>query len=181
MKHATIISIGLLSLTIVSSSANAADNKNTNADSPLSFLYECAEISDVEQRLKCYDTKVGRLRIAEQNKEIVAVDVKVAQKIKKEAFGFHMPSLGKLGLPKLGSDKNIDAVTLKVKSIRTAAFKHIITLENGQVWKEVGPHQKRLPKGDLTAIIKSKTLGSFMLSLNNGKYTSGAMRVRRMR
>jgi len=172
----------VVSMTTLPASANDKKRSGDKAtDSPLSFVYVCAEEQDPVLRLACYDKNVAALRVAEQKQEIVAVDAVAAKKIKREAFGFNLPSLGKIGFPKIGGDKKLDSVILKVKSIRTKGYKHTITLENGQVWKEIGGHQKRLPKGDLTAIIKSKSLGSFMLNLSNGNYTSPAMRVRRVK
>lgn len=169
---------------LFSAQAIAKDKKNTDEYSPLSTLYECAAIEEPEQRLACFDTSVANLRTAEQKKEIVAIDAKAARKIKREAFGFNLPSLSKIGLPKLslpggGKDKT-EALVASVKSIRTSRRVLIITLENGQVWKEVGGHLNYIPKGDLKATIKPKSVGSYLLSLNNGKTTVRGLRVRRI-
>lgn len=149
--------------------------------SPLTPLYSCAKEQDAMTRLKCYDNIVASLHIAEEKKEIVAIDASVAKQIKKEAFGFNLPSLPKLGLPKIGADKDIDAVTLPVKSIKTVRRKYLITFENGQVWEQSGGRLNYVPRGDLTATIKPKALGSYMLSISNGSTTVRGLRVRRVK
>lgn len=187
MSALRFIVLGFISLFLLSSQAFAADKQDGNSDSPLSTLYVCADIKKPEQRLACFDTSVANLRIAEQKKEIVAIDAKAARKIKREAFGFNLPSLSKIGLPKIslpggkkGSKGKADALVADVKSIRTKGRVLVITLENGQVWKEVGGRLNYIPKGDLKATIKPKSVGSYMLSLNNGKTTVRGLRVRRV-
>lgn len=187
MSALRFIVFGFTSLFLLSSQAFAADKQGDNIDSPLSTLYVCADIGDPEQRLACFDTSVANLRTAEQKNEIVAIDAKAARKIKREAFGFNLPSLSKLGLPKIslpggkkGSKGKADELVADVKSIRTKGRVLVIALENGQVWKEVGGRLNYIPKGNLKATIKPKSVGSFMLSLNNGKTTVRGLRVRRV-
>ncbi len=151
-----------------------------NAKSPLTSLYSCTKITDPTERLACYDKKVSSLKIAEDKKEIVAIDANVARKIKREAFGFNLPSMPKLGLPKIGTQSKQDELVVKVKSIRKRARKYIIILENGQVWQESGGHINYIPKGELTATIKPKSMGSYLLSLNNGKTTVRGLRIKRI-
>jgi len=178
------IVLSVICLFLLSTQAIAADDQNASNDSPLSTLYDCMAIEAPEQRLACFDTSVAQLRTAEQKKEIVAIDAKAARKIKREAFGFNLPSLSKIGLPKLsllGSGKEkADSLVADVKSIRTSGRVLVITLENGQVWKEVGGRLNYIPKGDLKATIKPKSVGSYVLSLNNGKTTVRGLRVRRI-
>ena len=167
----------LLLCTTLQASANADE---ADEYGPLNALYKCAKIKAPETRLACYDKEVGRIKTAEDKKELVAIDAKAARKIKKEAFGFHIPSLPKLGLPKIGGNTKTEALTAKVKSVRRSGRKYIITLENGQVWQETGGRLNYIPKGDLTATIKPKSMGSFVISLNNGKTTVRGLRVKRV-
>jgi len=168
---------------IFSTSAVTQDKKpasTSESDSPLSVLYDCAAIVDTTKRLSCYDQAAAGLRTAEQNKELVAIDAQSAKKIKREAFGFNLPSLPKLGLPKIGNDKNIDALVMDVKSVRKRNHKYVIVLKNGQVWQQTGGRLTYVPKGDLVATIKPKSVGSYGISLSNGKSTVRGLRVRRL-
>ena len=179
------IILSFTSFVILSTPAFAGDNNPQKVESPLSSLYACGKISDSTKRLACFDASVAKLHIAEQNKEVVAIDAKVAQKIKRESFGFNLPSLSKIGLPKLALPKlgykdKTDALVADVKSVRKSGRLLVITLENGQVWKQTGGHLNYIPKGDLKATIKAKSVGSFLLSLNNGKTTVRGLRVHRV-
>lgn len=93
--------------------------------SPLDGLYDCAKIESNEDRLACFDSVAASLQIKEEKKEIVALDAESAKTIKKEAFGFNLPSLPKLGLAKIGADKDIESITEPVKSVN---HMEIITL-----------------------------------------------------
>ena len=186
-KRLMIFSLAGLTMfsTVFSTSAFAADNGGETIETPLSSLYKCAKIIDGSERLACFDSSVAKLHTAEQNKEVVAIDAKAAKKIKREAFGFNLPSLSKIGLPSIGLPKivggtDVESLVVDVKSVRKSGRGYVITMENGQIWKEVGGRLNYIPKGDLKATIKPKCMGSFMLSLNNGKTTVRGLRVRRV-
>ncbi|MCF6220088.1 MAG: hypothetical protein L3J65_03160 [Robiginitomaculum sp.] len=184
MPKLHIIVLSFAGLLLFGAQTHAAEDEDGELYSPLSTLYGCASITEPTQRLACYDAKVAKLRTAEEKQEIVAIDAKAARKIKREAFGFNLPSLSKIGLPKIslpgGKSDKADALTAEVKSVRKSGRVLLITLKNGQIWKQVGGRLNYVPKGDLTATIKPKSVGSFMLSLNNGKTTVRGLRVRRV-
>ncbi len=145
-------------------------------------VYACAEIKENAARLACYDQSVAALKAKQARKEIVVVDEAEVKRIKKEAFGFNIPSLPKLSLPGLNKGEKRESLSATVKSVRKSGGKYYFTLGNGQVWREVGQNQlRRLPKGTLTATIKPKALGSYMLRLNNGNRAVGGIRVKRVK
>lgn len=159
-----------------SSMATAQDN------SPLESIYRCKTETDPTARLACYDSAVGIIEGKEAKKEIVTIDAKAAKNIQREAFGFSLPSLPKLGLPKFGGsdDKKDDIVELEVKSVSKNRNGIIITMKNGQVWRGVNGRLTYIPKGNLTARISSASLGSYRLSLSNGKERVRGLGVRRI-
>jgi len=148
--------------------------------SPLSGLYECTVITDDTSRLACFDSKVAGIRQAEDNKELVAIDKESAKTLKKEAFGFNLPSLPKLGLPSLGIDDDEEVLTMAVKSLRKSGRDYVLVLENGQVWRQTGGRFNYIPKGDLVATIKPASLGSYMLSISTGSQKVRGMKIRRV-
>lgn len=186
MRHLLIF---LASLALILSAwgiqAAAKDISSDEIKSPLTALYDCSAVSVDASRLACFDRVSASLKIAEQNKEIVAIDAQSAKKLKKEAFGFNLPSLPKLGLPSFGGDGDKpDDLVAAVKSVTAGrgqnAGRHTVVLENGQVWVQTGGNLNYVPRGDLTATIKAASMGSFKLSLDNGKTTVRGMRVRRV-
>jgi hypothetical protein len=162
-------------------SALAAAQDKPAAGSPLSKLYECASIQSDTARLACFDTNVAVIQVKEEKKEIVAIDAESAKTFKREAFGFSLPSLPKLGLPNLGGDKDSpEALTLAVKSVKKRGRNYVFHMENGQVWQQINGRFNYLPKGDLTATIKSGAIGSYRISVSNGKERVRGMGVRRV-
>jgi len=124
---------------------------------------------------------VETLSQREAKKEIVAIDSTTAKTFKREAFGFSLPSLPKLGLPSLGdSDDDDDVLEFPVRSVSKTKRGIVITMENGQVWRGVNGRLNYVPKGDLTARISKGAVGSFRLSLSNGKERVRGLGVRRV-
>jgi hypothetical protein len=143
----------------------------------LTDVYICAQITDDAQRLQCYDGAVGRLRQAETQGQVVAVDRSQAAEIERDSFGFHLPSLSRL-LPNLeGGDRTIDNVQMTVASIRTSPLGyHTFVMENGQVWEQVEPQAARNVRAGDTITIERAALGSFRLTSPRG---GAGHRVRR--
>jgi hypothetical protein len=174
------------------------DEKNA---SPLAAIYQCAAIDDEAKRLTCYDDAVGRLKQAESAGEIVAAKSKDLRSIRKEAFGFNLPSLPKLHLPfikkrkdgEVREDENLkDGEILKQRDdgeILSVAYAvdhitvkrsgaHWFYLTNGQVWVQTDRNRLSYPKRDknLKVQIRKAAMGSYFLRIN-GK--GRAIRVRR--
>ena len=176
-RFSNIIFVASFVLFGSSVNANAQDAK-----SPLDNIYACAAITSNTDRLACFDQRVAALKTKEAKKEIVALDAQSAKDIKKEAFGFSLPSLPKLGLPSLGDgdEAGPDTLTFRVKSVQKRGRNYVFTMENGQKWQQVSGRFNYIPKGDLEATIKSGAMGSYRLSLDNGKERVRGMGVRRV-
>lgn len=152
------------------------DNVSTSA------IYACAEQADDLARLACYDTAVGRLKAAEDAGEVTTISRAEVEEVRRDSFGFSIPSLPKLAMPKFGGDKKdaelstITANVAKFKDSRTGA---LITLDNGQVWKQTEARRTGVTRGKpaKTAEIKVAALGSFKMKINGGP----AFRVKRLK
>ena len=73
-------------------------------------------------------------------------------------------------------NERIDSLTANITRLQTYAYeKVVITLDNGQVWKQVDTSNLRLRVGD-SVTIERASLGSFMLQKDGSKRT---MRVTR--
>lgn len=176
----------VLTLTVlfmgVCETAFANDKDAPDTASPLGILYECALISGDAERLACFDSNVAALQVKEEKKEIVTLDAAAAKTIKREAFGFSLPSLPKLGLPSFGGsdDDDPEALSFPVKSVKKSKQGYVFYMENGQTWEQASGRFTYIPKGDLTATIKAGAIGSFRMSLSNGKERVRGMGVRRV-
>lgn len=171
-----------ITLSVILSSAGLANAQDAMLpESPLAKLYSCASIQSDTERLACFDANVAVIQVKEEKKEIVAIDAEAAKDIKREAFGFSLPSLPKLGLPSLGGDKDApEVLTFPVKSVKKRGRSYTFHMENGQVWRQVSGRFNYIPKGDLTATIKQGSIGSYRISISNGKERVRGMGVRRV-
>jgi hypothetical protein len=143
----------------------------------LTDVYACAQVQDDAQRLQCYDGAVGRLRQAETQGQVVAVDRAQAQELERDSFGFHLPSLSRL-VPNLeGGDREIDDVQMTVTRIRVSPHGyHTWEMENGQIWEQIEPEAARNVRVGDTVTIERAALGSFRLISSRG---GAGHRVRR--
>jgi hypothetical protein len=141
----------------------------------LQQLTDCRQQTDNARRLACYDTAVAGMEQAEAKGDIVVVDREQAGAVRRQAFGFNLPSLSMFA----GGDKPeaVDNVSLKVESAtRMANGKWLLRLEGGQVWRQIDTAElMRTPKAGSLVTIRSASLGSFRLSTEGG----GTIRVHR--
>ena len=168
---------------LVAAVAFAALVPFANAQTPpatpqaLTDVYACAQVQDDAQRLQCYDGAVGRLRQAETQGQVVAVDRAQAQEIERDSFGFSLPSLSRL-MPNLEGDRDvIDNVEMTVARVRVGPTGiHTFEMENGQVWTQLDPENARNVRAGDMVTIRRASLGSFRLISSRG---GAGHRVRR--
>ncbi|MEQ9316265.1 MAG: hypothetical protein RLN72_10465 [Henriciella sp.] len=167
MKYILLSAGAVLGMIAPAIAQDAGDSASTTS------VYACIDVADDLERLACYDAAVGRLKAAEETGDVVTVTRQQVEEVKRESFGFSLPSLPKLVMPKLGSDDGdeIKEMTLAVDRVsRGSDGKLIIYLENGQVWQQI--ENKRVaysPKvGVKNATIKSAALGSFRMKFDDG-------------
>lgn len=129
-------------------------------------LVACANIAEAAARHACFDALVPELKASGE-----------------ASFGATATKASPLTAPihaMTGPEAPAapDKVSLPVKSVTaTGDGKLRFTMENGQVWKQVDTTQLRnVGKGPWTAEIRKASLGSFLLSLNDGR----AVRVERV-
>ena len=173
------LSVSVL-LTVAAGAAQAQE-----APSPLAPLYDCTALSAEAERLACFDRTVADLRAKESSRDIVAIDAETAQDIQTDGFGFRLPSLPKLALPKLGGG-DADRVAIPIASVTQTGRNAVFTLENGQVWRQTDNDRKRIPKSrtgePIIAHIRSAAFDSFLMSVEvDGKMRAKGMRVKRVR
>lgn len=156
--------------------------------SPLSPIYACADKVDPAERLACYDTAVAAIRAKEAKSEIVTFDKQRVEKVRREAFGFTLPSLPKLGLPAFGGTKSdtalnaaaedIEEQSFMVSGIRMGGDRIVLTLENGQVWRFVDAGDINAPgRPPFKVKIRTAALGSYILTVEG---RNKGYRVRRV-
>lgn len=160
--------------------------------SPLEPIYLCAAKTDPTARLACFDEAVAAIRAKEAKSEIVTFDKQRVEKVRREAFGFSLPSLPKLGFPAFGGGgkadgkdqgnaalvEEIEEQSFMVTGTRESGGRLVLTLENGQIWRLNDPEELNAPKKLPFKIqIRKATMGSFILTVEG---RNKGYRVRRI-
>jgi len=153
----------------------AAPLAGAQDDQPISTqaIYACAEITEDVERLACYDETVGRFEAAEAAGEVTTISKSEVEEIKKDSFGFALPSIPRIVMPKFGDgDKEaLDSVTIAVTEVERLRYDNLrVTLENGQVWEQTDGKRVQFSKrlGVDSAKITRAAFGSFKMKLDNG-------------
>ena len=145
-------------------------------------IYACGAVTEPTARLACYDAAVGALKTAEAQGQFAAVDAAGVHRIEREAFGFSMPSLPRLGLPGFG--RGPDGVTVEPTAEVAMTIRRIgrmdghtaFVMDNGQTWLAIENTENRLARSGAAVEIRRASLGSYLMKVRGG---GAALRVRR--
>ena len=118
-------------------------------------LADCRKQTDDAQRLACYDAAAAALDQAEAKGDIVVVDREQARQVRRQAFGFSLPSISIL--EKGAAKEDLEAVASRIVSARA---------DMSGTWTQIDVTPvNRTPKAGLEVTIKKGSLGSFMMSI----------------
>lgn len=160
-----IVSAVIATAALAAARAEAAPPKPSRA-AVLQSLLDCRGKTDNAERLACYDAAASAMDQAETKGDIVVVDRAQAREVRRQAFGFQMPSLTIFDRGE--KPEQIDEVTGVIAKVSTtAAGKWVLRLEDGAVWRQIdGEPPNRDPKPGMPVRIKTATMGSYLLSVD---------------
>lgn len=142
----------------------------------LQKVIDCRKLADGAARLACYDAAVTSLDQAEAKGDVVVVDREQARKVRRQAFGFSLPSIS---LFERGESKEqIENIASTVRSARqNGAGKWVVELADGGTWLQVDNNELFSdPKPGQPVKVRHASLGSFLMTIGNGS----AIRVHRI-
>jgi hypothetical protein len=147
--------------------AALAEPKGEGRPQIVQELVDCRKLTDDSARLACYDKAAASLDQAEQKGDIVVVDREQARKVRRQTFGFSIPSLSLLGNG--DGEKESDTLTGVVASVhRDATGRWMVRLAEGGTWTQVTPEEIfPSPRAGMPVRIRRASLGSFMMSIDN--------------
>ncbi|WP_296595623.1 hypothetical protein [Phenylobacterium sp.] len=177
MNMKAIWAAGAVAAAICALGATAeAQPKAEPRSAMLQKLVDCRKITDEAGRLACYDQATAALDQAEAKGDIVVVDREQARKVRRQAFGFSMPSLSLFEKGETQEEiQNVQGVVAEARI--NNAGKWVIKLQDGATWAQVDPGElHRNPKPGMTVKIRQASLGSYLMSIDN----MGAFRARRV-
>lgn len=128
-------------------------------------LTECRQIEEIQERVACYDEFVDSNYPMESNA------VPDAQSL----FGTTDAEAKRIVETSLAIEQldQIEAIVTDVR--RSANRKLTVTLDNGQVWRQLDSQPMHLKSGE-TVIVRKASLGSFLMEKQSG---SRSVRVKR--
>ncbi|MFZ5718966.1 MAG: hypothetical protein ACOY5Y_05795 [Pseudomonadota bacterium] len=128
-------------------------------------LVDCRKLTDDAQRLACYDQAAAALDQAEAKGDVVIVDREQARQVRRQAFGFSMPSIS---LFERGETQEaIENVAATVRAARqNGAGKWVVELDDGAVWVQVDANElHRDPRAGMPVKIRQAAMGSYLMSI----------------
>lgn len=168
-----------------------ASTQTTDATELLQELIDCLDMASSVARLDCYDQLVDRNTTSTSDSADTGTDdsdapaaaapaaasATAASKVsQEELFGMSATEVRKSVQEATGATK-IDEIAARVSAIRDPGTGYIvISLDNGQVWKQTDHSRLRLSDDDQVTI-RPAAFGSFMLRKIGRKTT---MRVKRI-
>ena len=130
-------------------------------------VVDCRQIADNAQRLACYDAATDALTKAESSGDLVTLDRQQRSAVRKQAFGFSLPSLAMFDVGERG--EGTDTVDEILASARQdPQGKWTFVMQDGAVWRQIDDEfLSRDPHGGSAIVIKRAMMGSYMLSVDN--------------
>lgn len=172
-----VLALSLLAAAAAAATMATAQPRGEGRARIVQELVDCRKLTEDAARLACYDKAAASLDQAEQKGDIVVVDRDQARKVRRQAFGFALPSISLF--EKGETPEELENVTSHVDAARmNGASKWVIQLkENGGTWVQVDDKDlHKTPKAGMPVTIRKAALGSFMMSIDGG----GGFRVRRV-
>lgn len=153
-------------------------------------LQSCQQISDEEQRLSCFDQIVTQLETTSQDKPATTLisppeqratsvppTVQATAAPQQAAAPVTQDLTEKFGLKKPNPEEQIQEITSVVSALGMDLRKKLlITLENGQQWRQIDQEYLNIKPGD-RCVVKRGAIGSFLLGIEGAKKK---IRVRRV-
>jgi len=143
-------------------------------------LFFCRQMSDSGERLACYDKIVDSLLPANRKQTVAQAPRKENEYVpaqEAEALFGKSQAESKRIIEETMEVKIPDRIIARITGIKKSSTKKMtITLNNGQVWRQIDYSPIPLRNGD-DIVIRSARLGSYLLQKHSG---SGSIRVKRI-
>jgi hypothetical protein len=171
-KHALAAGAALAAVAL---GAAIAETAASPLPAAVQRLLDCRGAPDAT-RLACYDGAVAEFGKLVSSGEIVVVDHERVAKVKRQAFGFSLPSLSLF--EHTDKPQELEQVTGVVTHASLGGDnKWILTLDDGSVWQQTDAgNLAKYPKKGSKVEIRRAAMGSFFMNVDGQR----ALRVKRV-
>jgi hypothetical protein len=143
----------------------AADTQVPKRPAALQAVVDCRKIEDSAQRLACYDGAVESMTKAEAAGDLVAVDREQRREVRRQSFGFTLPSLAIFDRGEKPEEINKLDTTLASAS-HTSDGRWVFRTQDGAVWRQIDDEDlPNPPRAGDPVVIRKGMLGSFIMDV----------------
>jgi hypothetical protein len=162
--HRIIVGAAVLALT-TGGAALAAKPPPTTAPA-VQAVVDCRKIEDGGQRLACYDAAADALDKAQTSGDLVTLDREQRRAVRRQAFGFALPSLSIFDVGERGeAAASIDETVASARQDPQGRWTFV--MQDGAVWRQIDDEfLSRDPHAGSAVVIRRAMIGSFMLSVD---------------
>ena len=133
---------------------------------PLQAVFDCRRLTDAPLRLACYDRAAGALDAAESRGEVVTFDRAQVRQVRRQAFGFNMPTITLFQRGEKEETINRLSVTL-TGARRGGDGKWVFSTAEDQVWRQTDDQDIfNPPHAGSTLNVRRAALGSFFCNVD---------------
>ena len=131
-------------------------------------LSDCRKISEDAARLACYDKAAGALDQAESQGQVVVIDREQAKAVRRQAFGFNLPSLNLFSRGAVKTDEGFDHLNLDLASAHhSSEGKWVFVATDGAVWRQTDNEEiAEDPHQGSKLFVHNGALGSFFCKVD---------------
>ena len=135
--------------------------------SELQRLIDCRKIADNTARLACFDAAAAAMDQAEAKGDIVVVDREQARKVRRQAFGFTLPSMSLFSRGEKPEEiATADGKIASARRLPTGRWE--VKLEDGATWVQIDASEIPIdPRAGQAVKIRKASLGSYMMTVGN--------------
>ena len=141
-------------------------NPTANSAAVAQAISDCRKLTDRDARLDCYDKASDAFEQAQASGQVVVVDREQVRAVKRQAFGFSMPSLNLFARgPK---EEQVDKVEVKLASAhQDPTGKWVLTTDEDAVWRQIDTTELNdEPHAGSAMLIRKAMLGSFFCKVD---------------
>ncbi len=156
---------GALLALAVGGTALAAKPAPTTAPA-VQAVVDCRKVEDSAQRLACYDSATDALTKAEATGDLVTLDREQRRAVRRQAFGFTLPTLAMFDVGEKSEQPDRIDETL-ASAHQDAQGKWTFVMQDGAVWRQIDDEfLSRNPHPGSAIVISRAMIGSYMLSVD---------------
>jgi hypothetical protein len=167
MSHspATLIAAAMLLLAV--SPAHAAPTKSASVRAQvLQGVVDCRKLTADAERLACYDRTTAVLDEAEKKGDVVVVDKAQVREVRRQAFGFSLPSLTLFN--RESKDETLEQLEAVIDTVSENGMgRFVITTTEGATWVQTDGDLSMPPKKGQPLTLKTGMMGSYFCKVNH--------------